>query len=128
LDEFNKVLETLKIDKSKTSELAKIAIKQYGSIEKYTEAMKKNLSNFPALMEQMYAMKDDVDDYMDKSNKLMKRHTLDLSKDTSSKEIQQIVDELVKVGGEHTKNMDMGEGYWDLMAEGYLSNPSIIND
>lgn len=88
--------------------------------------MKKNPSNFPETMKQLYAMKYDTDNYMDKSNELMKRLTSDLSKDVSSKEIQQIVDELINLGSEHTKNIDVGEGYWNLMADGYLTNPSII--
>ena len=126
VDEFNKVLETLKFDKSKKSELAKMAIKQYGSIEKYTEAMKNNLSNFSETMETLNAMKDDIGSYVDKSTELMARLTSDLSKDVSSKEIQQIVDELINMGSEHTQNMDLGDGYWNLMADGYLTNSATI--
>jgi len=126
VDEFNKVLETLKFDKSKKSELAEMAIKQYGSIEKYTEAMKNNLSNFSETMETLNAMKDDIGSYVDKSTELMARLTSDLSKDVSSKEIQQIVDELINMGSEHTQNMDLGDGYWNLMADGYLTNSATI--
>ena len=126
VDEFNKVLETLKFDKSKKSELAEMAIKQYGSIEKYTEAMKNNLSNFSETMETLNAMKDDIGSYVDKSTELMARLTSDLSKDVSSKEIQQIVDELINMGSEHTQNMDLGDGYWNLMADGCLTNPATI--
>jgi len=126
VDEFNKALETLKFDKSKRSELAEMAIKQYGSIEKYTEAMKDNISNFSEMMETLNAMKDDVGSYVDKSTELMAQLTSDLNKDVSSKEIQQIVVELTNLGSEHTQNMNLGDGYLNLMADGYLTNPAII--
>ena len=54
VDKFNEFIENTK---SKVSEIAAIAIKQYGSVEKYTEAMKKNLNNFTATMEQMNTLK-----------------------------------------------------------------------
>ncbi|WP_330583629.1 MerR family transcriptional regulator [Geosporobacter ferrireducens] len=123
--EFDKMTEDFK---SKESKIAQIAVKQYGSIEKYTEAMKKNLSNFQDTMESLNALKDNEDGYLRKSNEIMKKLTSDLSKDTSSKEIQQIVDELVNAVNEanETVNIGMGDNYWGLMSELYLSNPAYI--
>jgi len=122
-EEFDKMTETLK---SKESEIAQMAIKQYGSIENYTEAMKKNLNNFPDTMEQLNAKKDIANDYMNKSNRLHERLTADLSKDVSSKEINIMIEELVNLMNEFTKGIDMGENYWSLVSEGYLSDTKVI--
>ena len=51
--EFNKLLKAVKSNESK---VARMAIKQYGSIEKYTEAMKKNMNNFSEAMESIMAL------------------------------------------------------------------------
>jgi len=48
VDKFSEFIENCK---SKESEIAQMAIKQFGSIEKYTEAMKKNLSNTTVVVE-----------------------------------------------------------------------------
>ena len=42
IDKYNKFIETCK---SKEEEIAKMAIKKYGSIEKYVKAMKKNFNS-----------------------------------------------------------------------------------
>ena len=52
--EFNKLLKAVK---AKEAKVAKMAIKQYGSVEKYTEAMKNNMSNFSEKMEALKAGK-----------------------------------------------------------------------
>jgi len=126
LNEFKRVLETLKSDNPLKSEFIQMAIKQYGSIEKFTETTKKNLANFPEIMEQMNSMKDGISSYIDKSNELMRRLTADLSKDTSSMEIKQMIEELVAVGEVYSNATDLGENYWGLIADGYLSNPTVI--
>lgn len=126
LDEFNRVIEVLKSDSPKKAEAAKIAIKQFGSIEKYTEEMKKNLANFPEVMEQLYSTNDNVDSYVDKSNKLMKRLAEDLSKDVASEEVQRIVGELIAVGETAAGTRDMGNNYWEMVADSYTTNPTVI--
>ncbi|SNS90754.1 transcriptional regulator, MerR family [Anaerovirgula multivorans] len=126
VDEFDKMTEDFK---SKETEIAQMAVTQYGSIEKYTEAMKKNLSNFSGTMESLHALKDNADAYLRKSNEITERLTSDLNKDTASQEIQQIVDELIKTVNEDNKaaqNIDMGDNYWGLMSDLYLSNPAYI--
>ena len=112
--------------KSKESEIAKMAIKQYGSIEKYTDAMKKNLNNFPDTIEQLNANKDNVNNYMVKTKELYERLTADLSKDASSKEIKEIIKEVILLSDEVNSSIDMGENYWNFMSELYLSNPAYI--
>ena len=126
LEEFRRMLETLKSDSPLKSEFAQMAVMQYGSIEKFTEAAKKNLARFPEIMEQMNSMKEGVSSYIDKSDEWMRRLTADLSKDVSSREIKQIVGELVALGEAYSNATDLGENYWGLIAEGYLSNPTVI--
>lgn len=128
LDELGRVLETLQSDGPGKAEIAKIAIRQYGSIDRYTEAMKKNLANFPEIMEKLNAKKDMAKSYVDRSNEVMRRLTADLTKDVSSDEIQQIARELIVAGEAYTTDieLDMGDNYWGLMADCYLSNPTFI--
>jgi len=125
IDKFSQFIENAK---SKESEIAQMAIKQFGSIEKYTEAMKKNLGNTSAIMKGFDTIKENLDYYLHKTNELMEKLTSDLSKDPSSKEIQQIVGEMDDIAKETHKitNMDMGDNYWGLMSDLYLSNPTYI--
>jgi len=58
----------------------------------------------------------------------MRELTSDIGKDPSSPEIQLIVkgmDDLMKETARITK-MDMGEGYWGLTADLYLTNQSFM--
>lgn len=123
VEEFSKILETMK---SKEFEGAKMAIKQFGSIEKYTEAIKNNLSNLPLIMEGFQSIKDNIDVYSEQMDQLMKLLTSDLSKNPYSSDIQEIVklmDDMVKEQSEIVK-MDMGENYFELMADMYLTKPA----
>ncbi|MDF2924753.1 MAG: MerR family transcriptional regulator [Paenibacillaceae bacterium] len=115
--------------KARESELAEMAIKAYGSIDKYTEAMKKNLNHFSDTMESLHSLKDNAEAYMERTNELMNKLTSDISKDPASEEIRQTVNDLVKAashGNEAVKTIDMGGNYWGLMSELYLSNPAFI--
>lgn len=121
VDEFEKMTEKMK---TKEQEIAQMAIKQFGSIEKYTEAMKKNLNNFSSVMEGMNEIKENSDYYVNKSKEIMERLTSDLSRDPSTKDIQLIVQEMVDAAHETEiiAGMDMGDNYWGLIAELYLTN------
>lgn len=123
IDKFNDFVESTK---AKEAEVAAMAIKQYGSIEKYTQAMKRNLDNYTATMEQLNSIKDNLDDYKTKSDEMHQKLTSDLSKDTTSDEIQNIVADLVTLVNGNFKNIDMGENYWGLLTEAYLTSPEII--
>lgn len=125
IDKFDSFVNTAK---SKESEIAKMAVKQFGSIEKYTEAMKKNLGNTSAIMEGFDTIRNDLDHYLQKTNELMTKLTSDLLKDPSSKEIQQIVEEVNAMTEEthQITKIDMGDNYWGLMSDLYLSNPQYM--
>jgi hypothetical protein len=103
-----------------------MAIKEFGSIEKYTEAMKNNLNKLPSIMEGFQTVKENADVYLAQTNQLMERLTSDLSKNPSSTDIQEIVKEMDGMVKDHSEivKMDMGENYWGLMADLYLTKPA----
>jgi DNA-binding transcriptional MerR regulator len=116
IENFNQLIQKIKDDESN---VAKLAIKQFGSIEKYTEAMKYNLEHFSDLMEQSKELAKNKDEILQKSNDLYMKLTSDLTKDTASKEIQDTVREIVELSSENNLGIDMGNGFWDMVIESY---------
>lgn len=117
--------------RAKEDEIAKSAIKQYGSIEKYAKAVKNNLSNSATLTlaEQIDKFKKDcLEDKHPRLKELFKKLTTDLSKDTSSKEIQVIAEEIVnraKKDYEAFKS-ERGDDYWYYTVNIYSVYPEWI--
>lgn len=129
VDKYNELIEKFK---SKEDEIAKVAVKQYGSIEKYAKALKKNLnSNILTLAEKYDEFKKDcLEDRHPKLKKLFKELTSDVNKDPSSKEVQQIAEEIVCTA---KKDYDLfrvedGEDHWYNMVQNYLVNPEWIKE
>ncbi|SEU06000.1 DNA-binding transcriptional regulator, MerR family [Lacrimispora sphenoides] len=116
IENFNQLIQKIKDDESN---VAKLAIKQFGSIEKYTEAMKYNLEHFTDLMEQSKELAKNKDEILQKSNDLYVKLTSDLTKDAASREIQDIVHEIVELSNENNLGIDMGDGFWDMVIESY---------
>ena len=116
IENFNQLIQKIKDDESN---VAKLAIKQFGSIEKYTEAMKYNLEHFSDLMEQSKELAKNKDEILQKSNDLYVKLTSDLTKDAASREIQDIVYEIVELSNENNLGIDMGDGFWDMVIESY---------
>lgn len=116
VEKFNEFIQKVKDDESHVAELA---IKQFGSIEKYTEAMKYNLEHFSELMEQSNAIIENKDEIMKKSDELYLKLTSDMTRDVSSNEIQDIVHEIIEFSNKNNLGIDMGEGFWDMVIEGY---------
>lgn len=121
MEQFDEMIADIK---SHESEIADMAIKQYGSLENYTKAMKKNLQDF--LPNGPTISQAEVDSRIEQTEALTKKLTADLSKDVTSLEIQKIVSELVACINESNKGLDMGENYWEFMAETYTSSPAFI--
>lgn len=121
IEQFDEMIADLK---SRESEIADMAIKQYGSLENYTQAMEKSIQNF--LSNGSTISQAEVSDRVEQTEFLTKRLTADLSKDVTSLEIQEIVCELVNFINESNKGIDMGENYWKSMAETYISTPAFI--
>lgn len=123
IEKYNELIETCKTNEA---DIAKMAIKQFGSIEKYTEAMKKNLGNFSNIMKQYDKMKNDnLQDSINQLNRIQEQLTSDLTREPASAEVQQIIEELAAMTKKQHEalHMDMGENYWGLMAELYLTKP-----
>ena len=116
IENFNQLIQKVKDDESNVAELA---IKQFGSVKKYTEAMKYNLEHFSELMEQSKALAENKDEILQKSNDLYFKLTSDMTKDVISEEIQDIVHDIVEFSDGNNLGVDMGEGYWDIIIESY---------
>jgi DNA-binding transcriptional MerR regulator len=116
--------EMVAVLKSHENEIVDMAIEQYGSLENYTSAMKKNLQDF--LSNGPAVSQSEVNGLIEKTDALTKQLTADLSKDAASAEIQETVGELVSFTNKCNKGTDMGENYWQSLAENYVSTPAFI--
>lgn len=118
IEKFNQFIEKIRNDEE---HLAQIAIKQFGSVKKYTEAMKKNLSHFSELMAQYEVLSKNKEDILQKQEALYRRLTADRTRDPASAEIQDIVAEMIAFTQETAIVTDLGEGYWDMVIDCYLN-------
>jgi DNA-binding transcriptional MerR regulator len=128
IDKYNEFIERCK---SKETEIAKIAIRKYGSIEKYVKAMKKNFNNAFTIAEQFDEFKKDcLEDKHPKLNELYKKLVSDLNKDPSSTEIQQIAEEITNTAKKDYElfKMDYGDDCWYSMVQIYLLIPEWIKE
>ncbi|MCM1162280.1 MAG: MerR family transcriptional regulator [Roseburia sp.] len=116
IDNFDMFIQKIKDDEP---ELAKLAIKQFGSIEKYTEAMKYNLEHFSELMDKQ--LTTDTEKIGQQSDDLYAKLTADLSIDFSSDKIQNIVQEIMDFIQEHAASVSLGEAYWNSFLNTYSS-------
>lgn len=127
IDKFNELIEKCK---SKEDEIAEEAIKQYGSIERYAKAMKKNFnSNTLTLAEQYDKFKKDfLEDKHPELKEFYKKLTSDLSKNPSSKEIQEIAKKIVNTAKKDYEAFkdEMGNDCWYYMVQMYLVFPEWI--
>lgn len=119
IDNFSQFIQTVKEDETK---IAQLAIKQFGSIKKYTNAMKYNLKHFPNLMKEQQKLSLNIDNLLHKNNELYLSLTSDLNKDFTSNEIQNIVHEIVIFTQEKLLSLEVGEGYWDMVIESYSND------
>lgn len=128
----NKYNEFIEKCKSNETEIAKIAIKQYGSIEKYAKAIKKNFNSDIITIAEQYDefKKDCLEDKHPKLKELYKKLVSDLTKNPSSKEIQQIAEEISDTAKKDYKlfKMDKGDNHWYYMVQNYLLNPEWIKE
>lgn len=119
IENFDMFIQKIKDDET---ELAKLAIKQFGSIEKYTETMKHNLEHFSELMETQ--LTEDVKEIGKQSDVLYGRLTADLSEDVSSSKIQSIVQEIWQFIQENSTNVSIScsKSYMDMLIKAYSSD------
>ncbi|WP_061996487.1 MerR family transcriptional regulator [Clostridium sp. ATCC 25772] len=128
IDKYNEHIEKFKANED---EIAKMAIKQYGSIEKYAKALKKNLNSGMINLSEQYDefKKDCLEGNHPKLKELYKKLVSDLSKDPSSKEIQQIAEEITNTAKKDYEifKIENGDVYWYYMVR-LFSNPIWIKE
>lgn len=122
IEQFEALISRMK---SQEAKIASLAIKQYGSVENYVNAMEKNLEKF--LVNGPPFSQKEAKSLTEQTEELMARLTADLSKDPASLEVQELINEMISLANDSNKGMDMGENYWDMMAEMYLSHPAFMN-
>lgn len=88
IQNFDMLIQKIKEDED---EVAKLAIKQFGSVEKYTEAMRYNLEHFSEVMEQAYSQIPEEMKRDDSFSKLASNK----DKDVSSNEVQNLVRQII---------------------------------
>ena len=121
VENFGLFIQKVKDDEP---EIAKLAIKLYGSVENYTEAMKHNLDHFSEKMESL--LSEDAEKIGQQSDNLYARLTADLSKDCSSDEIQDIVGEIITLIQKHAGEAALEKRFWDSITHTY-SNEFVKN-
>lgn len=88
IQNFDMLIQKIKDDED---EVAKLAIKQFGSVEKYTETMRYNLEHFSEVMEQAYSQIPEERKRGDSFSKLASNR----DKDVSSNEVQNLVRQII---------------------------------
>ncbi len=100
--------------------MAKLAIRQFGSIEKYTEAMKHNLEHFSELMETQ--LTEEAKEIGKQSDILYGRLTANLSEDVYSPKIQSIVHELLQLIQKNSTSISLDKPYINVLIDTYSSD------
>lgn len=117
VENFELFIQKAKEDEDK---IAERAVRKYGSVEKYTEAMKYNLEHFSELMEEHRIRNQDL---IEKSNALYSRLTADMKKDVSLEEIQAVVHEIVRFTHETSSvNSEETDHLWDAVIKSYSND------
>ncbi len=106
--------------KDDEAEVAKLAIQQFGSIKKYTEAMKHNLEHSSELMETQ--LTEEVKEIGKQSDILYGRLTSDLSEDVFSSKIQSIADELLQLIQKNSTSVSLDKLYINMLINAYSSD------
>ena len=117
VENFDMFVQKIKDDEA---EVAKLAIQQFGSIEKYTEAMKYNLEHFSEIMEKQ--LTEEFKKVGQQSDLLYAKLTADLSKDIASSEIQSIVQSIDLLFQEYAGNVSPCKPHLNTIIDSYSSN------
>lgn len=117
MENFERFLQKIKEDEP---EIARLAIKHFGSIEAYTEAMRYNLEHFSEIMDTN--MTEEVQEIGTQSEQLYKALTADLTRDASSPEVQGIVQEILDFIQAHGGGVSLHKPYVYLLIDAYSSD------
>lgn len=117
VENFDMFIQKIKDDEAK---VAKLAIKQFGSVKKYTEAMKYNLEHFSELMNTK--LSEEAKKIGEQSDVLYAKLTADLSENVSSPKIQAIVQELLQFIQQNSAGVSLSKPYIDVLIDAYSSD------
>lgn len=117
IENFDMFIQKIKNDES---ELAKLAIKQFGSIEKYTEAMKYNLEHFSEIVDKQLS---EIPEEM-KQDDLFVKLASNKGKEVSSDEVQSIVTEIISFayGNAPSELLGNHENYCRIIIDAYSND------
>lgn len=118
---FDMFIQKIKEDESRVAELA---VKQFGSVEKYTEAMKYNLEHFSENMET--SLSEEAKELGRQAEALYEKLTANMSEDASSPKIQSIVHELLQFIQKNSSGISLDKPYIHVLIDTY-SNDYVKN-
>lgn len=117
IENFDLFIQKIREDESN---VAKCAIKQYGSVENYTEAMKYNLEHFSEIMEkELSKVPERITQNIDT---LYQKLTADLKRDVSSAEVQYIVQDILTRMQENSSEELSEISYCNIIIDTYSSD------
>ncbi len=117
IENFDKFIQKIKEDEEK---VAKLAIRQFGSIEKYTEAMTYNLEHFSEIMNKQ--LTTEVKEIAAQSDMLYEKLTADMTRDIASTEIQAIVHELLTFIQKNSADTPLDKPYINMLIDTYSND------
>lgn len=117
IENFDMFIQKIRDDKD---QIAKLAIEHFGSIEKYTEAMKYNLEHFSEIMES--AITEDAQKVSQESDKLYRDLTSDLSREICSPEVQALVHSLLMLVQENGGGVSLTKPYIHILIDTYSND------
>lgn len=117
LENFDLFIQKIKDDEE---HVAKLAIQQFGSIEKYTEEMKHNLEHFSEIMEEWYSQ---IPEEMLKEDKFLKLAS-HKGEDVASETVQNIINEIISGTQTTAPKLLVGsvENYCRMMIDTYSND------
>lgn len=117
IENFDMFIQKIKDDEE---QVAKLAIQQFGSIEKYTEEMKHNLEHFCEIMDEWYSQ---VPEEMLKEDKFLKLAS-HKGEDAASEPVQSIVEEIIASIQTTTSKLLVGsaENYCRMIIDTYSND------
>lgn len=117
IENFDLFIQKIREDESN---VAKCAIKQYGSVEKYTEAMKYNLEHFSEIMEkELSKVPERITQNIDT---LYQKLTADLKRDVSSAKVQYIVQDILTRMQENSSEKLSEISHCNIIIDAYSSD------
>ena len=117
IENFDMFIQKIKDDED---QVARLAIQQFGSIEKYTEEMKHNLEHFSEIMEECHSQ---IPEEMRTEDKFLKLAS-HKGEDAASEPVQSIVEEIITGALASAPNLLIGsaENYCRIIMDAYSND------